>query len=468
MAQRVLLPTQLFPDPPADGVVIEHPRFFTQFNYHKQKLVLHRASISAYVKEHGLDHITIDEDWREPFMEHDTIEMMDPVDHRIRNQVQQLAATHDVDLTLEETDGFMASRAFNHQYFTDNPYRQIQYYRRMRERFDILVTTDGDPIGGKWSFDPENREKLPKEKKAPSVPTYTNKHVDEAKEWVQNRFSDNPGSLEGFRWPTTRDQARDQLETFLEQRLENFGPYQDAFDPSIDTGYHSLLSSSINIGLLRPDEVIEQALDAHERHDYPLQSLEGFIRQILGWREYVRALYDEEPQMREASFFGNSNTLGQAFYSGDTGIEPLDQAIDRVMEYSYTHHIERLMVLGNLMLLCEIDPDDVYEWFMELFIDAYDWVMVPNIYGMSQYAWPAMMTKPYISSSNYVGKMSHYSGDWEDEWDSLYWHFIDSHRETIEEIPRMAVMTSHLDRMSEETLAEHHRRAKNVIDRLTD
>ncbi|MDY6770103.1 MAG: FAD-binding domain-containing protein, partial [Candidatus Nanohaloarchaea archaeon] len=205
--------------------------------------------------------------------------------------------------------------------------------------------------------------------------------------------------------------------------------------------------------------------------DYPLQSVEGFLRQIIGWREFVRGIYELEGEAeRDSNHFGCDRDLPDAFYTADTGLPPVDAAIDRVMEHAYTHHIERLMVLGNTMLLLEIDPDDVYQWFMELFIDAYDWVMVPNVYGMAEYADGGLFaSKPYISSSNYIQEMSHYpGGEWEAVWDGLYWRFIDEHRDAIAENPRMAVMASQLDRMDDETLQQHRENAEDYISELFD
>ncbi|MFB6167002.1 MAG: FAD-binding domain-containing protein, partial [Candidatus Nanohaloarchaea archaeon] len=243
--------------------------------------------------------------------------------------------------------------------------------------------------------------------------------------------------------------------------------YQDALDRDLEFGYHSLLSSSLNIGLITPEEVVERTLEAHEENEYPMNSLEGFLRQVIGWREYIRAVYEMEPGMRDENFFGNTNELPGEFYTGDTGLPPVDIAIMHARENAYCHHIERLMVLGNVMLLLEIDPDEVYDWFMEMFIDSYDWVMAPNIYGMSQYAWPEMMTKPYISSSNYIRKMSHYSGgEWEEYWDGLYWSFIEEHREKLEDVPRMGAMLATLDRMSEETLEQHREKAEEFREQL--
>jgi deoxyribodipyrimidine photolyase-related protein len=178
-------------------------------------------------------------------------------------------------------------------------------------------------------------------------------------------------------------------------------------------------------------------------------------------------MYELEPEMREENFWNASNSLPEEFYSGETGLPPVDDSVEHARKDAYCHHIERLMVLGNVMLLLEINPDEVYQWFMEMFIDSYEWVMVPNIYGMSQYSYPEMMTKPYISSSNYIGKMSHYdSGEWEDYWDGLYWRFMEKHRDKIEDIQRMSFMTSHLDRMDEETVEDHGENAEEIKESL--
>jgi len=462
----LLLPNQLVEEAGEleDIILWEHPQFFEAYDYHVQKLLLHRASMQAFQDRYETGYIGLDEepDWED----YETVHVYDPVNHGLREGLEAAADEHDIELIVHETPTFLATRRFNRSYFEDNAYHQLSYYRAMRERYDVLVEQDGSPVGGKWSFDPENREKLPEDHELPVVPSFSSEYVEEAEAWVRERFPDAPGSMDGFRWPTTREQAREQLDRFLEERLEQFGRYQDAFEPDLDYGYHSLLSSSLNIGLLTPEEVIEATLEAHENHGYPINSLEGFLRQIMGWREYVRALYQLEPQMAQSNELGHDRPVPPQFYTAETGFEPVDRAIERTLENAYTHHIERLMVLGNIMLLLGTHPDAVHDWFMELYIDAYEWVMVPNIYGMSQYAWPEMMTKPYVSSSNYVGKMSHYTGDWEDDWDSLYWAFIDRHSDLIEEIPRMKVMLSHLDRMGEETLQDHRQRSEEVIHRL--
>ena len=465
----LILPNQLFPEPVESGekYLVEHSRYFTDMKFHVQKLVLHRASMKAYQERHGTRYLEYDEDIARIFREHDEIRMYDPVDHKVMNQLDALAEKHGVDLVVEETPGFMASMEFNEEYFDSHEYYQLSYYKRMRKKMNVLVEEDGSPVGGKWSFDPENRKKMPQDMETPDIPKFSSEYVQEAKKYVRENFPENPGEMEGFFWPVTREQALESLEDFLENRLHDFGDYQDAIDPELKFGFHALMSSSINAGLVTSEEVVEKTLEAHEKHDYPMNSLEGFLRQLIGWREFIRAMYMLEPEMREANFWSADNELPEEFYTAETGLPPVDDSIRHANENAYCHHIERLMVLGNVMLLLETDPDDVYRWFMEMFIDSYDWVMVPNVYGMSQYSYENMMTKPYISSSNYIGKMSHYDGgDWQDYWDGLYWNFINEFEDKISDIQRMSFMTSTLNRMNDETVEEHLENAEEFRNNL--
>jgi deoxyribodipyrimidine photolyase-related protein len=206
----------------------------------------------------------------------------------------------------------------------------------------------------------------------------------------------------------------------------------------------------LNVGLLTPLQIIDSVLEYAKQNDIPLNSLEGFIRQIIGWREFIRGIYVAKgTEERNRNFFQHKRKIPSSFYDGTTGIIPIDTTIRKLLKTGYAHHIERLMILGNFMLLCEFDPDEIYRWFMELFIDAYDWVMVPNVYGMSQFADGGLMsTKPYISSSNYLRKMSNYKkAQWQEIWDALYWRFIDKHREVFNKNIRMKFMVSMYDKM---------------------
>jgi deoxyribodipyrimidine photolyase-related protein len=223
------------------------------------------------------------------------------------------------------------------------------------------------------------------------------------------------------------------------------------------------------VGLLNPLDVIEKAIEFAKKNDVPLNSTEGFVRQILGWREFIRGVYEAVgTKERTKNFWKFSRKIPKSFYDGTTGIQPIDDVIKKVNKTAYAHHIERLMILGNFMVLCEFDPDEVYQWFMELFIDAYDWVMVPNVYGMSLFADGGLMsTKPYISSSNYIMKMSNYrKGNWQKTWDGLFWTFMDKHRDFFLSNPRLGMLIRTFDKMNQEKKEVHFENAKLFFNQL--
>jgi len=249
--------------------------------------------------------------------------------------------------------------------------------------------------------------------------------------------------------------------------MQEFGPYEDAMVQTESFLNHSVLSPLLNSGLITPMDVIDKTLKYKD--DYPLNSIEGFLRQIIGWREFIRGVYQVKgSQERTTNFFNFKRKIPKSFYDATTGILPIDITIKKVQKTAYNHHIERLMVLGNFMMLCEFDPDEIYRWFMEHYIDAYDWVMVPNVYGMSQFADGGLMsTKPYISSSNYLKKMSDFpNGDWQQIWDALYWRFIDLNREIFAKNIRMKFMVSMLDKMQDEKRINHFKIANEYLDSL--
>jgi len=238
------------------------------------------------------------------------------------------------------------------------------------------------------------------------------------------------------------------LDDFIEQRLAEFGPYEDAISSRSMTVFHSLLTPCLNIGLLTPDEIVERVLQRAD--SVPLQSIEGFVRQVIGWREFVRGIYREFSEAQEqANFWSHERELTDAWYDGGTGLPPLDDAIRTARRYGWLHHIQRLMVLGNLMTLSEIRPQSAHRWFMEMFVDSSEWVMGPNVYGMGLYSDGGLFaTKPYICGSNYLLKMSDYrKGPWCEVVDGLYWRFIDIHRDFFAGNPRLAIMPRALDRL---------------------
>jgi deoxyribodipyrimidine photolyase-related protein len=259
------------------------------------------------------------------------------------------------------------------------------------------------------------------------------------------------------------------LLAFFEKRFYHFGAFEDAIVSSELVLHHSVLTPMLNVGLLTPNEIIDEALKFASENEVPINSLEGFVRQIMGWREFIRSIYHLHGNRERTTNFWNFNRkIPASFWNGTTGIEPIDQTIKKILESGYCHHIERLMVLGNFMLLCEFDPDEVYVWFMTLFIDAYDWVMVPNVYGMSQFADGGIFaTKPYISGSNYILKMSDFkSGSWQKTWDGLFWNFMDRHRDFFLKNPRLGMLVRSWDKMSPEKREIHLNEAKSWFEKL--
>jgi len=251
-------------------------------------------------------------------------------------------------------------------------------------------------------------------------------------------------------FPVTRSAALDWLDSFLTERLVLFGPYEDAISGRSRTVFHSVLSPSLNLGLITPHEVVDRAVTFAGDADVPLNSLEGFIRQVIGWREFVRGIYHEFGAMQKRSnFWGHQRTPGAGWYEGTTGVAPLDHAIQSAWDFGWDHHISRLMIVGNLMTLAEIAPPHAYRWFMEMYVDSADWVMTPNVFGMALFSDGGLFaTKPYICGSNYLLKMSDFPrGDWCDVVDGLYWRFVEKHREFFSANPRLSMMPRTFDRL---------------------
>ena len=365
-----------------------------------------------------------------------------------------IAFAEDAGLTRDEIPSpmFCCSRE-SFRSFVEGKSRLLMhdFYVEQRRRLQVLVDDDGNPEGERWSFDAENRRKLPTSVTPPEIPWPEKApHVDEVIELVEREFADHPGIANEFCWPTTRQQAVAWLDDFVDARLECFGPYEDALSQRSDTVFHSLLSPVMNLGLLTPDDVLERLVPVADK--MPLASIEGFVRQIIGWREFVRGVYREfGEQQEESNFWSHERRLTDAWYEGRTGIPPLDDTIRTALRLGWTHHIPRLMVVANLMTLSEIAPADAHRWFMEMYVDSSEWVMGPNVYGMGIFSDGGIFaTKPYICGSNYLLKMSDYKkGPWCDVVDGLYWRFIDKHREFFASNPRLALMPRALDRLDD-------------------
>lgn len=474
----LIFPHQLFEDNSLldierDIFIVEHPRYFIDFNFHKQKLVLHRASMKAYQellnkKKYNCEYIEYKnyKKINNLLKKYKNIYCFDPSDHQLE---KELTTKFKKQLIIQESPCFLTDRTTLKKMLGDKDhYVMNSFYIAQRKRLNILIK-DGKPIGGKWSFDEDNRLKMPKGVSIPSCyKPLTNTYVQEAKNYINNHFKDNPGNIDTFAWPITHEQAHRALEDFLKHRFKLFGPYQDAIVSDESFLFHSLLSSSLNNGLITPDYVVKTALDYAKNHSTPLNCVEGFIRQIIGWREFVRGIYLMHGKtQKKQNFFNHKNKLPKSFWDGSTGIIPIDVTIKKVLKTAYAHHIERLMVLGNFMFITDTNPNDVYTWFMELFIDAYDWVMVPNVYGMSQYADGGLMTtKPYFSSSNYIKKMSNFkNGDWCIIWDALYWRFVLKNSKLVLKNARLSYLKLYLAKMKQNVLEKHVSVAEDFLKR---
>jgi deoxyribodipyrimidine photolyase-related protein len=467
---NIIFPNQLFKhsdllDNTYPVYLVEENLFFNHYQFHKQKLAFHRATMQfykSYLQDlgktvHYISATDSNSDIRrlsEKLIGEgiQKIHFINPVDNWLEKRISN--ATKDIKCVVYESPYFINQSDEYSEFFktTKKKFFQTSFYIEQRKKLGILLDKNSSPIGGKWSYDAENRKKYPKGKTPPKITNLeSNDFYFEAVSYVKSNFSDNPGELSKTPiYPNDYQQSIEWLNDFLDQRFHDFGVYEDAIVDSEHFLNHSVLTPMLNVGLLTPLQIIDSALEYAAQNDIPLNSLEGFIRQIIGWREFIRGIYVAKgTEERNRNFFQHKRKIPPSFYDGTTGIIPIDSTIRKLLKTGYAHHIERLMILGNFMLLCEFDPDEIYRWFMELFIDAYDWVMVPNVYGMSQFADGGLMsTKPYISSSNYLKKMSNYKkAQWQEIWDALYWRFIDKHREVFNKNIRMKFMVSMYDKM---------------------
>jgi deoxyribodipyrimidine photolyase-related protein len=481
----LVFPHQLFANnpvlqPQADVYLIEEWLFFQQYRFHRQKLVLHRASMKYYQAklEKGGYQVKYCErtDVRELILQltqRGVTELRIGVvtDNWLQKHIREAATSARINITWINTPYFLNTsnelQDYRKQY---KRFFQTHFYTEQRKKRGYLLDAGGEPLGGKWTFDTDNRERYPKNQQPPTLLTPgASTWVEEAISYVEKHFPDAYGPSTPFRYAITHAAAEEWLHEFLRDRLAGFGPYEDAIVDKAEFLHHSVLTPMLNIGLLTPQQVIDALILYTEQHPVPLNSTEGFLRQVMGWREFIRYVYDfAGSQQRTKNYWGFERKIPSTFWEGKTGIYPIDSVIQKVLKTGYCHHIERLMVLGNFMLLCEFDPDEVHRWFMELFVDAYDWVMVPNVYGMTQFADGGMMTtKPYISGSNYLTKMSDYpKGDWQPIWDGLFWRFMHVHRDFFTRNPRLGMLVKTFDKMPETKQNAHIQHAETFLAQL--
>lgn len=404
----------------------------------------------------------------------------EPGEYRVQQALQSCAEQAGIPLVIRDDAHFMCSKAdFKRWAGNSKSLRMEFFYRNMRKQHGVLMK-EGKPIGGDWNYDQENRQAFGKQGPG-AVPSLPKANVDdithEVLADVEHYFPEHPGSLKHFSWPVTRAEALAFLEDFIANKLPAFGPHQDAMWQDQPFLWHSLLASSLNLKLLDPREVIAVAEQAYQQQSLTLASVEGFIRQILGWREFIRGVYWlDMPGLGEANHFKHQRPLPSWFWTGDTHMNCLRQTIQQTLDYGYAHHIQRLMVTGLFGLLAEINPREVEAWYLAVYVDAVEWVELPNTAGMALYANGGRFTsKPYVASGAYIKRMSNYcagcrykpevkTGPEACPFTTLYWHFLIKHHESFASNPRTTLMVRHVNKMSEEEKAAIQRYASFLLE----
>lgn len=401
-----------------------------------------------------------------------------PGEYDVLQEIRQACDEHGCELELREDTTFLCSREQFAEHANGRKQLRMEYfYREMRRRHNVLM--DGkQPVGGKWNFDSSNRQSFGKEgpqtlfKRLRFQPDEITREVIEV---VESHFPDHPGNLDKFGWPVNRKQALAALDDFIDNHLASFGPHQDAMWTNEPFLSHSLIASSINLKLLMPAEVIEAAESAYQNGAAPLESVEGFIRQILGWREYVRGIYwMEMPAYREQNHLEASNPLPEFYWTGETDMQCMRAAIEQTLEYGYAHHIQRLMVTGLYALLHGVNPKEVHQWYLSVYVDAVEWVELPNTLGMSQFADGGIMaSKPYAATGKYIKRMSNYcsgcrynpdkrTGEDACPFTVLYWDFLSRNKTKLEGNQRMSMQLRNLNNLKPDELATIRQDAKRI------
>ncbi|MBT8056774.1 MAG: cryptochrome/photolyase family protein [Gammaproteobacteria bacterium] len=464
--------------------------------HHKQKLVLIFSAMRHFAAELESEKIEVDyvsmEDKgnsgsftgevERALQRHgcERIVVTEPGEWRVMEMMQSWEERLEVPVDIRPDDRFLCSLSeFSEWAEGRKALRMEFFYREMRRKTGWLMD-DRDPQGGRWNYDSENRKALPKKLSLPRRDRFEpNKTTREVMDMVQNRFSDHFGELDEFGWAVTREDALEALDHFITVCLPKFGDYQDAMKSGEDFLFHSLISPYLNIGLLLPREVCEAALASLGDEHAPLPAVEGFLRQILGWREFMRGLYWLlMPDYADSNFLEAKRPLPDFYWTGKTDMNCLSEAIGNTRRNAYAHHIQRLMVTGNFALLTGIDPAKVEEWYLLVYIDAFEWVELPNTHGMALFADGGVLaSKPYAASGAYINRMSNHCGDCrfnpkEKLGDSacpfnyLYWNFLLENEQRLRSNPRMGLAYRNLDRMSSEQSDAIREQAVGFLDAM--
>jgi deoxyribodipyrimidine photolyase-related protein len=436
--------------------------------HHKQKILLFLSAMRSYAdtlkkNKYKIEYKKIeDKDFKNSYFDKilkiinkqkiTEISSFEVEDKFFEEKLKRFFTKSKIKWNIIQTPMFLNSRKEFKNYLekSKKPF-MATFYKETRKKLGILMNDNGTPVGGKWSFDEDNRNKLPKNISAPKYPKILEtKHTKYLKPIIEKFFKDHPGSTNNFWLATEYDDVIKLLNFFIKEKSNLFGDYEDAVSQKDNILFHSALSPYINMGLITPEIIVQKILDFHTKNNIKLNSLEGYVRQIIGWREFMRGVYQGySKQMEIKNFFKQKRKMKSSWYDGSTGLPPLDYAIKNALRHGWSHHIERLMILSNLMNLCEIKPNYVYKWFMEMFVDSSDWVMVPNVYGMGLFSDGGIFaTKPYICGSSYMLKMMDFKkGEWCNIMDGLYWRFINRNRTFFLKNPRLSMMVRVFDKM---------------------
>ena len=481
----------------------------TYVKHHQQKIALVFSAMRHFAREMRdagwtVDYVKLDDDGNSGSFtgevaraveRHDPrgVHVVEAGEWRVQQAIEEWPDKFACAVDILPDDRFICSIAEFREWAEDRDHLTMEhFYRQMRRKTGLLMSggkaggeggaqAGGKPVGGEWNYDKQNRRSPDDAMAPPARPVFEPDAItQECLDLVAETFGDHFGSLDNFGWPVTRAQAEAAADAFFAERIEKFGPYQDAMVHGEDDLYHSMLSTSINLGLLDPLELCERAEKAYEDGTAPLNSVEGFIRQIIGWREYVRGFYwFHMPDLEGRNALNAQRALPEFFWTGETDMRCLADCIRSTRDNAHAHHIERLMVLGNFCLLAGINPREVQDWYLVVYADAYEWVELPNVAAMILYAdGGKLATKPYAASGNYINKMSDYckqcrysvtkkTGDGACPFNPLYWHFMDRHRDLLESNHRVGRVYQNWDRMGEDRQQEYLESAEAFLDTLT-
>jgi deoxyribodipyrimidine photolyase-related protein len=392
-----------------------------------------------------------------------------PGEHRLRTAIEKWSRSSGIPLETHEDTTFFTTRAQFAAWARGRKSLTMEYfYREQRKRLNALMDPDGKPLGGEWNYDAENRLAF---KQSPLVPQPLRFPPDaitrEVMKTVERELPNLPGRLDNFDWPVTEADARAAWKDFVRARLHNFGPYEDAMWSGQPWLYHAQISPAMNLKLIDPRDMLHDVLAAAKAGKAPLQSVEGFVRQIIGWREFIRGVYEHQgPDYEARNALNHTGKLPEFYWTADTDMNCMRQCIGQVLDHGYGHHIQRLMVTGNFALIAGVHPRKVSDWYLGMYVDAVDWVTLPNTLGMSQHADGGIVgTKPYAASANYIGKMSNYckacrfdpkqrTGETACPFNTLYWDFMIRHRDRFSKNQRMSMMMKNVDRISKPEITQ--------------